>query len=198
MPAGLRDSWSTNCHRTPGSRSKHAKASSSRRPPKKGCPRQWISWVSTSRGCRTKRDMPERALRTAERTTRTILAFDFGLKRIGVAVGEPELRTAHPLPAIAAPGFAGIEKLVHEWKPAGLVVGLPVAERGEHALARRVERFARQLEGRFKLPVARVDERFTSVEAESRLRGLKKKAIDSVAAQLILEQYFGETSASAS
>ena len=91
-----------------------------------------------------------------ERSARTVLAFDFGLKRIGVAVGEPELGTAHPLPAIAAPGFDRIEKLVAEWRPAQLVVGLPVAEQGEHALAKRVERFARQLEGRFHLPVARV------------------------------------------
>jgi putative Holliday junction resolvase len=127
-----------------------------------------------------------------ERAARTVLALDFGLKRIGVAVGEPELRTAHPLPAIAAPGFDSIEKLLAEWRPAQIVVGLPVAERGEHPLAQKVERFARQLEGRFRLPVARVDERFTSVEAESRLRGQKRKSIDSVAAQLILEQYFDQ------
>lgn len=129
-----------------------------------------------------------------ERFARTVLAFDFGLKRIGVAVGEPELGTAHPLPAIAAPGFDAISRLVSEWQPAQIVVGLPVAANGEHPLARRVERFARQLEGRFRLPVARVDERFTSVEAESRLRGMKNKAVDSVAAQLILEQYLGEMS----
>jgi putative Holliday junction resolvase len=67
-----------------------------------------------------------------------------------------------------------------------------VAEQGEHPLAKKVERFVRQLEGRFRLPVARVDERFTSVEAESRLRGGKKSSIDSVAAQLILEQYFDQ------
>jgi putative Holliday junction resolvase len=121
---------------------------------------------------------------------RTVLAFDFGLKRIGVAVGESELRTAHPLPGIAAPGFEAIDKLVKEWRPAMLVVGLPVAENREHPLAKRVQRFARQLEGRFRLPVARVDERYTSVEAENLLRGMKKKAVDSVAAQLILEQYF--------
>jgi putative Holliday junction resolvase len=130
--------------------------------------------------------MPERG---------TVLAFDFGLKRIGVAVGEPELGTAHPLPAVS--GFAEIQKLVAEWRPARLVVGLPVREAGPHPFAPRVERFARQLEGRFRLPVARVDERYTSVEAESRLRGVKHKAIDSVAAQLILEQYFEETSARA-
>jgi putative Holliday junction resolvase len=127
-----------------------------------------------------------------DKGARTVLAFDFGLKRIGVAVGEPELRTAHPLAPIAAPGFTSIEKLVAEWHPAQMVVGLPVAERGEHPLAKRVERFARQLEGRFRVPVARVDERYSSVEAESRLRGTKNKSIDSVAAQLILEQYFDE------
>ena len=126
--------------------------------------------------------MPERG---------TVLAFDFGLKRIGVAVGEAELGTAHPLPAVSA--FSQIQKLVEEWKPASLVVGLPTSAQGEpHAMTRQAEDFARRLERRFKLPVARVDERYTSVEAESRLRGLKKKAVDSVAAQLILEQYFDQ------
>ena len=100
-----------------------------------------------------------------ERAGRTVLAFDFGLKRIGIAVGEPELGTAHPLPAVSR--FEEIQLLIARWQPAALVVGLPVA---------------------------RVDERYTSVEAESRLRGLKHKRIDSVAAQLILEQYFGEMS----
>lgn len=126
-----------------------------------------------------------------ERSERTILAFDFGLKRIGVAVGEPELRTAHPLPAVSR--FQQIEDLVTEWKPASLVVGLPTSATGDvHAMTRQAEDFARRLERRFKLPVARVDERYTSVEAEHRLRGVKKKAVDSVAAQLILEQYFDE------
>jgi putative holliday junction resolvase len=126
--------------------------------------------------------MPERG---------TVLAFDFGLKRIGVAVGEPELRTAHPLPAVS--DFSQIQKLVEEWKPASLVVGLPTSAQGEpHKMTRQAEDFARRLERRFKLPVARVDERYTSVEAERKLRGLRKKAVDSVAAQLILEQYFDE------
>jgi putative Holliday junction resolvase len=131
-----------------------------------------------------KRDMPERG-------ARTVLAFDFGLKRIGVAVGEPELRTAHPLAAVSR--FDEIRSLIVEWKPARLVVGLPVSVNGDaHAMTRQAEDFARRLERRFKLPVARVDERYTSVEAESRLRGLKNKAVDSVAAQLILEQYFDQ------
>ena len=133
--------------------------------------------------------MPEKAERYA-RATNTVLAFDFGLKRIGVAVGEPELKTAHPLEAVSS--FDEIQLLVQEWRPTRLVVGLPVREAGEHPLAKKVEKFARRLEGSFHLPVARVDERFTSVEAESRLRGVKKKAIDSVAAQLILEQYFDQ------
>jgi len=134
--------------------------------------------------------MPERAERSA-RVNNTVLAFDFGLKRIGVAVGEPELRTAHPLRAVS--DFSQIQKLVEEWKPASLVVGLPTSAKGEpHEMTRQAEDFARRLERHFKLPVARVDERYTSVEAEHRLRGVKKKAIDSVAAQLILEQYFDQ------
>ncbi|HEX9396980.1 MAG TPA: Holliday junction resolvase RuvX [Burkholderiales bacterium] len=134
--------------------------------------------------------MPEQAT-LAKRSARTVLAFDFGLKRIGVAVGEPELGTAHPLRAVS--DFSQVEKLIKEWKPTNLVVGLPTSAQGAaHAMTRHAEVFARRLEKRFKLPVARVDERYTSVEAESRLRGLKKKMIDSVAAQLILEQYFDE------
>jgi putative Holliday junction resolvase len=128
-----------------------------------------------------------------ERAARTVLAFDFGLKRIGVAVGEPELRSAHPLPAVGQ--FSQIEKLVEQWRPAALVVGRPTSVQGEpHAMTRQAEDFARRLERRFKLPVARIDERFSSVEAESRLRGTRaaKAAIDSVAAQLILEQYFAQ------
>jgi putative Holliday junction resolvase len=126
-----------------------------------------------------------------ERGARTVLGFDFGLKRIGVAVGEPELRTAHPLRAISR--FEEVQPLIAEWAPARLVVGRPLSVAGEaHAMTRQAEDFARRLERRFKLPVARVDERFSSVEAESRLRGAKRKNVDSVAAQLLLEQYFDE------
>src|SRR5688572_32792819 len=126
-----------------------------------------------------------------ERSARTVLAFDFGLKRIGVAVGEPELGTAHPLPAIA--GFPQVENLVNEWKPGLLLVGRPTSVSGEpHDMTRRAEDFARRLERTFKLPVARVDERYSSVEAASRLRGAKRQPVDSVAAQLLLEQYFHE------
>jgi putative Holliday junction resolvase len=131
----------------------------------------------------------------------TILAFDFGIRRIGVAVGEPETGTAHPLPGIAASGdarFTAIGALVAQWRPTTLVVGLPLAANGTaHDMTRRAERFARQLHGRFRLPVELVDERFTSVEAEGQMRGRKagRLAVDSVAAQLILEQYLDERAA---
>jgi putative Holliday junction resolvase len=145
-----------------------------------------------------------------ERAGRTVIAFDFGLHHVGVAVGEPEARSAHPLPTIHArhkeARFTQIGKLLAEWRPAALVVGLPRGEDGaRHEVARRAERFARQLEGRFGLPVARVDESYSSLEAESRVRAAagrraaarlaRGRALDSYAAQLILEQYFDEAAA---
>ena len=148
--------------------------------------------------------MPEKARRPA---AGTILAFDFGLQRIGVAVGEPEVGSAHPLPALAAatqPGrHTAIERLVLEWKPSLLVVGRPLGDDGApHEMTRRAERFARQLTERLRLPVELVDERYSSAEAESRVRaayGARKavalargKALDSQAALLILEQYFND------
>ena len=151
--------------------------------------------------------MPEQAIGKA---AGTILAFDFGLQRIGVAVGEPELGTAHPLLAVVAQNAPGrltaIGLLVKRWNPAQFVVGRPLGEDGApHEMTRRVERFARQLNGRFRLPVALVDERYSSVEVESRMRvayGSRKaaalsrgKALDSQAAQLVLEQYFNERTA---
>jgi putative Holliday junction resolvase len=151
--------------------------------------------------------MPEKAYRP---TAGTVLAFDFGLQRIGVAVGEPELGTSHPLPGVSAltqPGrLTAIERLVKEWRPALLVIGRPLGEDGApHEMTRRAERFARQLGARFGLPVTLVDERYSSVEVESRMRasyGSRKaadlargKKLDSHAAQIILEQYFGERTA---
>lgn len=132
----------------------------------------------------------------------TVLGFDFGLARIGVAVGETETGHAHPLAVISdeanAARFAAIEKLLTEWKPVSLVVGLPVHLDGsEHAMTVRCRRFANQLHGRYGLPVALVDERLSSAEAEERLAeaGLhgwrkQKPRLDSAAAQIILLQYF--------
>lgn len=132
-----------------------------------------------------------------------ILAFDFGEKRIGVAVGEWETRTAHPLETIVgevnAARFARIGGLIGEWRPVELVVGLPMSLDGEeHELSRRCRRFANQLNGRFGLPVRLVDERLTSVAAESRLREAgvsvrnNKAAVDSLAAQEILQDYLSK------
>jgi putative Holliday junction resolvase len=151
--------------------------------------------------------MPDRARSS---TAGTALAFDFGLERIGVAVGEAQLGTAHPLPGVAArtrPGrLTAIERLVAEWKPSVLVVGRPLGEDGApHEMTRRAERFARQLNGRFRLPVEMVDERYSSAEADSRVRAAyggrkaavlaRGKTLDSHAAQIILEQFFGDQAA---
>jgi putative Holliday junction resolvase len=134
----------------------------------------------------------------------SVLAFDFGLKRIGVAVGEWETRSAHPLDTIAEEAnerrFARIATLIAEWRPVELVVGLPLSLAGEaHELTRRCRRFANQLAGRFNLPVHLVDERLTSVEAESQLREVgvhgarRRQAVDALAAQRILDDYFEQT-----
>ena len=136
----------------------------------------------------------------------TVLAFDFGTKRIGVAIGESMLGVAHPLTEIAgeesAPRFAAIAKLIEEWKPQRLVVGLPLSVEGApHDMTRRAQRFAHQLEGRFRLPVTLVDERYTSVDAEAGMReagahkAIREKRMDAAAAQLILQQYFHEHAA---
>jgi putative Holliday junction resolvase len=131
----------------------------------------------------------------------TFLAFDFGTQRIGVAVGAAMLRNARPLTTIAvaanAPRFEAIGKLIAEWQPARLVVGLPLHLDGsEHEMTARCRRFAQQLNGRFRLPVDLVDERMSSVVAEARLRAdgrdlrRHKEAIDAEAAAVILQSYF--------
>jgi putative Holliday junction resolvase len=131
----------------------------------------------------------------------TVLAFDFGEKRIGVAVGDLSLRIAHPLAVIEAEDnarrFAQIQTLLAEWRPARVIVGLPKHPDGtEHELTRLCRRFAQRLEGRFRLPVSLIDERFTSVAAESRLRDMGargatvRKNLDAAAACEILQSWF--------
>jgi putative Holliday junction resolvase len=131
----------------------------------------------------------------------TALAFDFGERRIGVALGEAELGIAHPLVTIDTESnderFASIGKLIAEWKPTTLVVGLPTHIDGTaHELTRLARKFAQRLKGRFGLPVWLVDERLSSLAAESLLneagvRGRKQKpALDQVAAQAILSTWF--------
>jgi putative Holliday junction resolvase len=133
----------------------------------------------------------------------TVLAFDFGTRRIGVAIGNTVVRVARPLATIDADArearFGAIAALVGEWQPDRLVVGIPVhADGTEHAMTRRARRFARQLAGRFRLPVAEVDERHTTQAAASSLHGSRnggrsgRDRRDAVAAQIILQAWFDE------
>ena len=142
--------------------------------------------------------MPEGMTNAADKM---VLAFDFGLKRIGVAVGQQYLGTARPVATLSyeanAHRFAAIEKLIDEWHPDLLVVGLPRSnDGGEHEMSARCRRFSNQLYGRFKLPVALVDESFSSVIADEQLARTgknwmeRKAVVDAEAARLILESYF--------
>jgi putative Holliday junction resolvase len=126
---------------------------------------------------------------TAATRPQSFLAFDFGVRRVGVATGNTLLRSAQPLRTIAVEGearFAAIAALAAEWRPDALVVGVPFYPDGApHDNTRRAQRFARQLHGRFGLPVHEVDERYTTTEA---LAGGAVDA-DAAAAALILEQF---------
>lgn len=136
----------------------------------------------------------------------TLLAFDFGSKRIGIAVGNTLLRRASPLTTIGEEKtdarFARIAALLKEWQPDALVVGLPANDDGTpHALTALCRRFANRLKGRFKLPTILLDERYTSLAASAQLdeegiHGMKQKSlIDQYAAQQILQAYFDEPAA---
>lgn len=124
----------------------------------------------------------------------TVLAFDFGLKRIGVAVGNTFLRQAEALSIIHAPTndgkFAEISRLIEQWQPVLCVVGLPMHPDGaDNEMTQRCKRFANQLNGRFNVPAVLVDERYSSAVLDAR-RG---EFVDDDAAALILQQYFDET-----
>ena len=119
----------------------------------------------------------------------SFLAFDFGLKRTGVAVGNRLTRSAQPQPTIRAEGdarFDGVAVRIREWQPDALVVGVPFHPDGAaHENTVRARKFARQLHGRFKLPVFEVDERYSTTSAlESGARDA-----DAEAACIILEQF---------
>ncbi len=123
----------------------------------------------------------------------TLIAFDFGLKRIGVAVGNTLLKQATPLAVIEAATndgkFAAIGSVLSEWQPDTLVVGLPLHPDGaEHEMSVRCRRFANQLHGRYGIPAVLVDERYTSAVLDQQ-RG---QHVDSDAAALILQQYFDQ------
>lgn len=119
----------------------------------------------------------------------SFLAFDFGLKRTGVATGNRLLKTASPQATIKAEGdarFAHVEARIREWQPDALVIGVPFHPDGAaHENTRRAQKFARQLHGRFNLPVYEVDERYSTTEA---LASGARDA-DAASACIILEQF---------
>lgn len=139
---------------------------------------------------------------TPDDNVATILAFDFGFRRIGCAVGQSITGSASPLQAVTnsdnGPDFDAISSLVAEWQPSRLVVGLPLhADGSPGTMAQHVESFVKQL-ARFELPIETVDERYTSLEAKAALKNaraagtrgrISKEAIDSAAAVLIAERY---------
>ncbi len=123
----------------------------------------------------------------------TLLGFDFGMKRIGVAVGQTITASANPLPTLKAqdgiPNWDAIETLIKTWHADGIIVGIPLNMDGtEQNTTRLATKFANRLHARFNLPVYKVDERLTTVEA----RQHTKTNIDSYAAKLILESWLRE------
>jgi putative holliday junction resolvase len=134
-----------------------------------------------------------------------VLAFDFGRRRIGVATGNLRTRTASPLttlPGGAAPPWDRLDAIVAEWRPGVLIVGVPEASAGPASIAGATRRFAAALATRYGLPVATVDEAFTSAAAAAELadgrrsgvvrRRVPKRRIDERAACLIAEQWMSE------
>ena len=127
----------------------------------------------------------------------TILSFDYGTRRVGVAVGNSITQSGQALKTIAAPNsdalFQEIESLLKEWQPDQLVVGRPVHPDGTpHEMTAKAIRFGNQLHGRFHLPVSWVDERYTSAVLEGNSK--MQDNLDAHSAVLILEQYFAEQS----
>jgi len=126
---------------------------------------------------------------------KTLLCFDYGQKRIGVAVGQAITGTATPLQIINVynnqPEWDRIQQMIKDWQPEALIVGIPIQmDDSRQEMTAAAERFVRQLEGRFHLPVFGVDERLSTFEAKNR-SGMEKE-IDSIAAQAILETWLAE------
>ncbi|GGW49637.1 Holliday junction resolvase RuvX [Alishewanella tabrizica] len=136
---------------------------------------------------------------------RTILSFDYGTKSIGVAVGSELTGSATLLPALKArdgiPEWEQIERLIKEWQPQLLLIGLPLNMDGsEQEFTVRTRKFANRLHGRFGLPVTLHDERLSTADARSRLfaeggyRNLSKDKVDSLSAQIIFEGWYEQRS----
>ena len=133
-------------------------------------------------------------------TLRSVIGFDFGLKRIGLATGQTITGTASPLVTLQAvnnsPDWEGIAEQIRQWKPDALIVGIPyLLEGGESEITKAAYNFSRELERRFKLPVYTIDESLSSAEAEEQLRQDKKIAkhnkheIDKMAAAIIVQSW---------
>lgn len=134
---------------------------------------------------------------------KTILGFDFGLTKIGVAVGQMVTKTASPLTLLSAqdgaPQWSAVQQLIEEWSPQLLIVGYPLHMDGKaQAVTKAATRFGNRLAGRFQLPVEWVDERLTSYDAELYLADLNissesdKLNLDTISAKLIIEQWFNQ------
>ncbi|MFN3712278.1 MAG: Holliday junction resolvase RuvX [Alcanivoracaceae bacterium] len=129
----------------------------------------------------------------------TVLGFDFGTRKIGIATGQSLTGTANPLPAVASrdgvPDWDSIGKLIQEWQPTAFVIGLPLnMDDSESESSERARRFARQLHGRFGKPAWMVDERLSTREAREQMGRHQKRGpdprVDSLAAVLMIESYF--------
>jgi putative holliday junction resolvase len=134
---------------------------------------------------------------------RTLLGFDFGMKNIGVAVGQELTHTASPLTVIKAregiPNWEHIQALLDEWRPQKLIVGLPLNMDGtEQEMTAAARRFGNRLNGRFHLPVDWQDERLTTFEAldqlgiQSKMQSNNRDDVDRISAQLILQSWLNE------
>ena len=147
--------------------------------------------------------MTENSLRRAG----TYLGFDFGLKRIGVAVGDTVLGTAQPLLVVAnthgTPDWSAIDAAIKQWQPIGLVVGVPLTEDGaEQSMTHHARGFLKRIKQRSGLPSFAADERFTSISAQHALREMRQRGqrgttqksdVDKLAAALILQAWFSDT-----
>ena len=134
---------------------------------------------------------------------RTFLGFDFGMKNIGVAVGQELTKTANPLTVIKAregiPNWDQIKTLLDQWSPQLLVVGLPINMDGsEQEMTAAARRFGNRLNGRFHIPVDWQDERLTTFEAldqlgiRSKMQSNKREDVDRISAQLILQSWLNQ------
>jgi putative Holliday junction resolvase len=127
---------------------------------------------------------------------KTLLGFDYGTKRIGVAVGQTFTRTARPLETVSVkhhkPDWNRIAHLIDEWQPEALLIGMPYNDDGsEHAVTRAARRFGQQLKAHYKLPVHVMDERLSSSAA--RELAVTRQDVDKISAQLILQSWLDHT-----